>query len=114
MSTYTIAELFGVCASTVQKWLRKYKIKTRIPITYQVYPFSGNLVEKAYLIGFRLGDLTVTKMRRGQRMFASVETSHPAMAQLMHELFDKYAKVGASPRKVIGPPYWEWTGKRKP
>lgn len=67
LSTYEIATKYNCSPSLIRKRLKEYDIKSRTvreakALTKPKYPrkdFSGNLDEKAYLIGFRLGDLHV-------------------------------------------------------
>ncbi len=65
-------------------------------------PFNGNPMDKAYLKGFALGDLHVT--RHGRAIRVKTGTTHPAMAKLFEELFKKYGPVYRYPRRA------KWTG----
>ena len=66
-SSDQIAKKYNCSPSLIRKRLKEYDIKSRTVreakgLTKPKYPrkdFSGNLEEKAYLIGFRLGDLHV-------------------------------------------------------
>ena len=64
-STWRIEKEFGYSRGTVYRKLKEYGIKTRSLAESNIKkprrPFSGCLLEKAYLIGFRLGDLRVRK-----------------------------------------------------
>lgn len=55
---------------------------------YKKHDFSGDLIEKAYLIGFRLGDLNVKRCVSVIQVRCS--TTIPAQAKLIKELFSRY------------------------
>ncbi|MDI6807275.1 MAG: LAGLIDADG family homing endonuclease [Candidatus Aenigmarchaeota archaeon] len=96
-----IAEKYGLSYEAVRQRLLKHGIKRRdvqFRTKYSKAPFSGDPIEASYLLGLRAGDLTVNK-RSSKRIRISVSTTHPAMIELMHALFDKYGKVMVIPRK---------------
>jgi transposase len=93
MSTHKIAEIFDVDDFTILRWLRKYGIPRRSRTEYGVikYPkkaFSGDLIEKSYLIGLRYGDLHAR--REGRQIRVSTTSSHPALLALFREIFSNY------------------------
>ncbi len=61
-------------------------------------PFSGDPMEKAYLMGFSAGDLYA--MRHGRAIRVKTGTTRPAMAELFKQLFGKYGFVRMSPREA--------------
>lgn len=69
-------------------------------------PFSGDPMEKAYLIGFAQGDLYVT--RHGRAIRVKTGTTRPAMGELFKQLFGNYGFIRMSPReaKLVG---YEWS-----
>ena len=73
---------------------------------YERKPFSGDSVEKAYLMGLRYGDLHA--VRHGRAIRVRVSTTHPAMAELFLNLFSSYGHVSKYPRtaQLTG---FEWT-----
>ena len=91
--------------ATVFLHLRKRGIKLRDKVEAQIQvvtkhekrPFSGDEIEKAYLMGLRYGDLHVVKHGRAIRV--RVSTTHPAMAGLFESLFAPYGHVARYPRK---------------
>jgi predicted DNA-binding protein YlxM (UPF0122 family) len=91
----------SICA--IQKLLKRYRIKSRTlseaQMKYPKYDFSENLIEKAYLIGFRLGDLSVTPAKL--QIQASCSTSVPAQTKLIKSLFNKYTKVNINRKRFI-------------
>ncbi len=64
---------------------------------YERLPFDGTDEDRAYLLGLRHGDLSVSKPWRGA-VRVSTSTTHPAMAKLFHSLFDAYGHVYQYPR----------------
>ena len=68
--------------------------------------FTGDDLEKAYLIGLRYGDLDAVKHGRAIRV--RVSTTHPAMAELFESLFSPYGFVHKYPREAQLTRY-EWT-----
>jgi hypothetical protein len=105
LSLPKIARVFGVHHSAVHRWLGKYKIRIRDRTEASIKSitkfakklFSGNLEEKAYLIGFRLGDLHARRTRR--QIEVTVMSTIPSMRVLMHDLFSQYTTVVESPHK---------------
>lgn len=73
---------------------------------YERRPFSGDPLERAYLIGFRLGDLGV--VRHGRAIRVRTGTTHPAMAVLFESLFSSYGHIARYPRKSDLAEY-EWS-----
>ena len=102
LSSCKIAEIFGCSDGTVRNNLQKYGIKARsrgeaIAIVKQKYPrcdFSGNPIERAYLIGFRSGDLHVMKRRKeGRTITVHCGTTTTEQIELIKELFEPYGHV---------------------
>lgn len=91
-STRQIAKQHRLSKSTVQYWMKKYKIPRRTASEAQIrYPrrtFSGNESEKAYMLGLCAGDISVYKRYRTIR--ACTTTSHPAMISLFRNVYEKY------------------------
>jgi intein-encoded DNA endonuclease-like protein len=100
-STIKLAGTYSCSSSTIRNRLIEYGIGIRDAsdshIKYLKKDFSGNLIEKAYLIGFRLGDLHVRRYERNGKII-SVEcaSSHPAQIELIRNLFKKYGYVRIS------------------
>ena len=89
-----IAKKFSCCVDPVFDRMREYEIPSRtMSEAKTIYPkqdFSGDLTEKSYLIGFRLGDLNVFK----EYHLISVQTNTTISEQLelLKLIFDKYGK----------------------
>ena len=64
---------------------------------YERKPFDGTDEDKAYLLGLRHGDLSVSKPWKGVAK-VSTSTTHPAMAELFRSLFEPYGHVYQHPR----------------
>ena len=80
----------------------KVEAQIKTVTKYQRKPFSGKDEERAYLAGFRTGDLDVVKHGRAVRVRTG--TTHPAMVELFQELFGRYGYVHSYPRRA------PWTG----
>ena len=99
---------------TVFLHLRKRGITLREKVEAQIkavtkyarFPFSGEPVEKAYLLGFAWGDLHVSRHGRAVRIKTS--TTHPALIELIKSCFGRYGQVTQFPReaKLTG---YEWS-----
>lgn len=90
-----IAKKLGHSRYGIQRWMKIYDISSKTYYeTHKVYPkydFSGNLVEKAYLIGFRLGDLNI--YQRNYLIQARCSTTIQAQVDLFKQLFEQYGNV---------------------
>ena len=90
-----IAELFNCSETTIHRRMKFCRIKAR-PAggAIEEYPkkdFDGSLYDKAYLIGFRLGDLHVEVGNWAIR--ARCTSTHQVQIDLVHDLFAKYVGV---------------------
>lgn len=97
-STFKIAKLFGCNPITIANRLREYGIKLRdkahMRNFYKKQPFSGSALERAYLVGFRLGDLNVYKpFKNSIILVARCHTTIQEQARLIKSLFCKYGGV---------------------
>jgi len=87
--------------------LIEYGIKTRTPAGAQmIYPrkdFSGNLLEKAYLIGFRIGDLRArTGGKNSETISIECGTTKEEQLQLIQSMFQKYSTLWISKKNKRG------------
>ena len=92
-SLSSLAKKFGCTVWTIQYLLRKNGVRIRegweVNFKHIKNNFSGNLIEKAYLIGFRLGDLNCA--RKSERIIqVKSNTTKKAQLDLMKSLFEKY------------------------
>jgi transposase-like protein len=102
-----IARQIGVSEETIYRRLEARGIARRkSPASTLIYPrrdFSGDTQERAYLIGFRLGDLHVTpKGKSGNSIRISVGSTHVEQIGLFYALFSPYGHVQISPLYADG------------
>ncbi len=93
-----IGKLFKRDSATIRYYFRKFKIPTRRrgpKDKHTKKSFSRNLIEKAYLLGIKCGDFHAYK--EYNCIVVSITTTHPAMLELFHKIFDKYGKVKVRP-----------------
>lgn len=101
-----IGEMYDVTASTILKKARRNKIPLRS--TWETNtgikkPFKGTFEEKAYIIGFRLGDLGVRQSSsKTKRILVGTNTTKLDQIDLVRNLFYKYSKVWISKPNKIG------------
>ena len=72
----------------------RYRQKGNSITHYPKKNFSGDLLEVAYLIGFRLGDLAVKK--EGNLIYVKMSTTKQEQIKLFREIFGKYTYVRIS------------------
>lgn len=105
LSSYQIAKKLGCNQTTIMGRLRKYGIKTRTiqegkALTKPRYPrknFDGTKNDKAYLIGFRLGDLHVRKTHpNSPTVQVQTNSTRHEQIDLMKDLFAAYGHVRAN------------------
>lgn len=97
-SAYRLGKKLGCSYSTIINRLQEYgmpkKDKAHMRVVYAKRPFDGNEKERAYLIGFRLGDLNVYKPSPNSKIFVvRCHTTIRAQANLIRSLFKKYGGV---------------------
>jgi hypothetical protein len=95
LSMDRIAKRMGLPHSNVEYWMEKHKIARRPLRRYPRHAFSGDDCEKAYMIGFRQGDLHA--MTEGLGIRVSSATTHPAQISLFRRIFEKYGHVYTGP-----------------
>lgn len=109
--SYEIAEILNCSPSLVRKRLKEFRIKSRSvqeakSLTTPRYPrnnFIGNLQEKSYLIGFRLGDLYISKTHpNSPTIRVSTNSTKEEQLTLFENLFSKYGHVKRYPRDKNG------------
>ncbi len=93
LTVEAIAEAHGCSPATVSRKMSRYDIKSRPPWRerYPRHDFSGDPLEKAYLVGFRLGDLTVRRAELSIEVIMT--TTRQEQVKLMRELFSRYGHV---------------------
>ena len=101
LSTWAIEEKLKIPRSTIHRKLLEYKIKRRNRAeSHIVYPrrdFSGNKLEKAYLIGFAMGDLRVRKIYpNSETIHIDCGSTKKEQINLISTLFKRYGRVWTS------------------
>lgn len=102
LSLEQIAKHLHCSKGAIERKILKFNIKLRGKDRrkhwrYQKKPYDGSLEEKAYLIGFRLGDLNV--YQRKQVIVVRGSTTKPAQAALFERLFANYGGVNTTRAK---------------
>lgn len=101
LSPYKIARILGCSFTTITNRLKEYKIPLKTPAYARTkYPkkdFSGDLEEKSYILGFRLGDLNCYRIsERSETIVARCHTTEKVQVTLIDGLFSSYGKVTIS------------------
>ncbi|OHA63722.1 MAG: hypothetical protein A2843_02760 [Candidatus Wildermuthbacteria bacterium RIFCSPHIGHO2_01_FULL_48_27b] len=100
----TISKLYSCCPVAILSNMKRYGIPRRSTsetnIKYPRKSFSRNFEEKAYLLGFRIGDLGVRKV--GNFIKVGCGTTQTDQIKLIESLFDKYGPGWTSKRDVKG------------
>ncbi len=104
LSPYKIADLYNCSFSTVTNRMKDHKIPFRDSVDakmkYKKFNFSGNLEEKAYLLGFALGDLSVCKKSvNSKTIVVRCHTTNDTQVRIIEKMFEKYGKVTVSTSK---------------
>lgn len=105
LSLKEIGKYLDCTASAVLRKCRKFGISTRFPweanIIHPRNNFSNDPKEEAYLIGFRTGDLNVKQASSYSSIKVKSNTTQPAQARLLKNLFSKYGPVWISRPKSL-------------
>lgn len=101
LSPYKIGTLLNCSFSTVTNRLKEYEIPfknhSQARQKYLKKDFSEDPIEKAYMLGFRIGDMNVYKTSpKSETVVTRCHTTDKDQAQLIKNLFNKYGKVTIS------------------
>lgn len=101
LSLSKIGKIYNINAVAVLKKIRKYRIPLRksweTNTIHIKKPFSGSIEEKAYLIGFRLGDLGVRqKSTKTYSVLVGCNSTKIEQINLIKSLFEKYSHIWIS------------------
>src|SRR3990167_7030353 len=101
LSSRKIAKIYNCAYSTVDKIIKGYGFPVRTLAEAHIITsrldFFGNLEEKAYLIGFRIGDLRVRKFyKNSETILIDCGSTRREQIELVEKLFDKYGRVWIS------------------
>lgn len=98
LSTWKIEKQYGYSRSLVYRKLGEYGIRKRniaqSHITYPRKSFSGDLLEKAYLIGFAMGDLRARRVgSKSETIKIGCGSTKKEQIDLIEKLFIPYGRV---------------------
>lgn len=101
LSAEKIAKIIHRSRGGVERKIKQFDIKTRNinnrACKYKKKDFSGDPIEKAYMIGFRLGDLNVYK--RKNVIVVRCSTTKRAQVSLIKNLLSPYGGINISKAK---------------
>lgn len=98
LSSRKIAKIYKCAYSTIDRKIRQFGLPIKTLAAAHIVTlrtsFSGNLREKAYLVGFRIGDLRVRKMyKNSETVLVDCGSTKPRQISLIKTLFSKYGRV---------------------
>jgi len=100
-----IARKLGKHPRTIYRWMKEYGLETRsrseLSTRYPKSDFSGDPEEKAYLIGFKKGDLYAEPASKNLIRVASTSTKIEQI-ELFRNLFKKYGHIWVGESKEDG------------
>lgn len=107
MSSRKIAKIYKCSYSYIDMRIKDLNIPRRnlssAHILTKRNDFSGDLKEKAYLIGFRIGDLRVRKMyKNSETILVDCGSTKPEQIKLIMRLFQVYGRVWISKPNING------------
>ena len=97
-SKYKIGDICGCSFKTVLNRMRDYGMepvsRSIIQSKYKKFDFSGSDKDKAYIIGFRTGDLNVYKTTpKSQVIVVRCHTTNIEQVDVMEDIFKRYGQV---------------------
>jgi len=84
-----ISKILGVSPWTIWNRLKIYGLPVRRQIPHPKFSFSGNLEEKAYILGFRTGDLYAIR-KSPNCIKVESSSSQPVFLKTFGKIFSKY------------------------
>jgi hypothetical protein len=109
LSILKVADHLGLPKTNVEHWMKKHGIDRRPLRVYRRRSFDGDKLEKAYLLGYRFGDLYAYP--DGLGISVSTTTTHPAMLILFLTCFEKYGHVVFLPAYNKKNHAFQWSAK---
>ena len=105
LSMNQIGKSLGCTAAAVFQKMRGFGINSRTPwesnIIHNRYDFSGDQIEKSYLIGFRIGDLNVSRKRNDTFIIVKSSTTLKVQLDLMKSIFSSYGPIWVGKSKGV-------------
>lgn len=107
LSLKKISKLYRCNQVAIFKKMKRYDMNLRTPwetnIKYPRYNFSDDKIEKAYLLGFRAGDLGVRKTsKKTGTILVGCNSTKPAQIKLINQLFRNYGPVWIGKKNYLG------------
>lgn len=101
LSSRKIAKKYHCAYSTVDNKIKKYNFERRnLAQAHIIYPrrnFDGKPCDKAYLIGFSMGDLRVRKLyKNSETISIDCGSTQQEQIKLIKDLFKPYGRVSVS------------------
>ena len=98
LSTWEIEKKFGYPRGTIYRKLKEFGLNTRniasSHIRFSRQDFSGDILEKAYLVGFRIGDLNITKCGpQSETIVTKCGSTKKGQIRLFRDLFSHYGHI---------------------
>lgn len=98
LSTWEIEKQFNYSRGTIYRKLKEWGLGTRniaaSHIRFTRKDFSGDILEKAYLLGFRIGDLNVVKRGfQGETITIKCASTKQSQVELFKKLFAPYGHI---------------------
>ncbi len=96
-----IGKIFDCDSITIRNRLKEFKIKTKDPAFARIHTkrinFDNNLMNKAYMIAFRIGDLNVYKPSpKSQTIVVRCHTTQSDQVSIIENLFSPFGKITVS------------------
>jgi len=96
-----ISALLGISKSTAREHVaRQVQLRPRSAPTYPRNHFSGDEIERTYLLGYRAGDVNAFQ-DSAQTVTARVSTTHQSMLEMFQTCFSPYGRCIVVPRRVF-------------
>lgn len=103
LSCSEIARIFNCDKVTIFNKLKRYKLNTKslseVNVIFPKKKFFGDNELKAYMIGFRLGDLNVKSINKNSTVYIKSNTTKKEQVDLIRQIYGKYGHFKVSQRK---------------
>src|SRR3989344_7759058 len=98
LSTYSIARRLQCSAGTIENRLEEFHIQKKsnslARMKYQKKDFDGASTDRAYLIGFRIGDLNVYKTSpKAETIVVRCHTTQKEQVDVLKQVFGSFGRV---------------------
>lgn len=105
LSSRKIAKIYNCAYSTIDSKIKKLGLSIRTLSNSHIVTkrknFNGSNEEKAYLVGFKIGDLRARRMyKNSETILVDCGSTKPNQIKLIKRLFKKYGRVWVSKPKT--------------